>query len=140
MRRIDESTADWNPDWENVTPPIEEESGSRVQEKILKAIITNRDVTSAVISSNSGTLIAQENSSDPESDIALGELLIEKAENIGGYLDGGDLERIVITGSENRFYCLQQEENLLLLSLTKKSSAETVFKSVQTIYQRYQSA
>lgn len=140
MRRIDESTADWSPEWEDVSTPVEEELGNQIPEKIVKAIITNRDVISAVICSNTGTLIAQEKSSDPESDIALGALLIEKAENIGGYLDGGSLVRIIITGSENRFYYQQQEDNNLLLSLTRRSSAETVFKSVQNIYQRYRSA
>jgi len=140
MRRIDESTADWSLDWEDESTAVEEEQGNRISEKIVKAIITNRDITSAVICSNTGTLIAQEKSNDPESDIALGALLIEKAENIGGYLDGGNLVRIVITGSENRFYYQQQEDNKLLLSLTRRSSAETVFKSVQNIYQRYQSA
>ena len=140
MRRIDESTADWIPDWEDVSAPVEEEQGNQLPERIVKAIITNRDVTSAVICSNTGKLIAEEKSSDPESDIALGELLIEKAENISGYLDGGNLVWIVLSGSESRFYYQQQEDNLLLMSLTKKSSAETVYKSVQTIYQRYQAA
>jgi len=140
MRRIDESTADWSPDWEDVSTPIEEEQGNQLLERIVKAIITNRDVTSAVISSNDGTLLAQEKSSDPKTDIALGELLVDKAANISDDLDGGDLTRIVLTGLENRFYFQQQEENMLLLSLTKKSSAETVFESMQTIYKRYQSA
>ncbi len=138
MRRIDESTTDWSLDWEISSAPVEEERGNQLQEKIVKAIVTNRDVDRAVICSENGTLIAQENSSDPESDIALGELLVERAENIGGYLDAGDLERIVLTGPESRFYYQQQEENLLFLGLTKRSSAETVFKSVQTIFKRYQ--
>lgn len=140
MRRIDESTVDWSPEWEDVTPQVEEEQGNRLQEKIAKAIITNRDVTSAVISSGTGTLIAQENSADPEADIAMGEMLVDQAENISGYLDGGDLVRIVITGSKKRFYCQKQEDNLLLMYLTNRSSAETVFKSVQTIYKRYDTA
>lgn len=140
MRRIDESTAEWSPDWEEVSTPDEGDKGIQLAERIVKAVITNRDVNSAVICSNTGTLIAQEKSSDPESDISLGELLIEKAENIGGYLDGGNLVRIVITGSENRFYYQQQEDNLLFMYLTNRSSAETVYKSVQTIYQRYQAA
>ena len=140
MRRIDESAVDWSPEWEDVSTPVEEEQENQIPEKIVKAIITNRDITSAVICSNTGTLITQEKSTDPESDIALGVLLIEKAENIGGYLDGGSLVRIVLTGSENRFYIQQQEDNNLLLSLTRRSSAETVFKSMQNIYQRYRSA
>ncbi len=140
MRRIDESTADWSPEWEDVSSPVEEKTDNRLPERIVKAIITNRDVTSALICSNAGTLIAQENSNDPERDIAFGQILMEKAENIGVYLDGGSLKRIVITGPENRFYLQQQEDNLLLMSLAKRSSAETVHKSVQTIYQRYETA
>lgn len=140
MRRLDESSVDWSPDWEDISTPVEEDKGNNISEKIVKAIITNRDVASAVICTNTGTLIAQENSTDLESDIALGDLLIENAEKIGAYLDGGSLERIVLTGSENRFYFQQQEDHILLLSLTRRSSAETVYKSVQTIYQRYQTA
>ncbi len=139
MRRIDESKAGWSSEWEDDSAPVEEQ-GNQLQERIVKAILSNRDITSAIMCSTAGTLIAQENSSDPESEISLGEQLVEKAESIGGYLDGGDLERIVLTGSENRFYLQQQEDDLLLLSLTKRSSAETVYESVQTIYKRYQSA
>jgi len=140
MRRIDESTADWSPDWEDESSPVEEEQGSQIPERIIKAIISDREVTSAIICSNTGTLIAQEKSSDPEQEITLGILLVEKAENIGGYLDGGDLVRMVISGLKNRFYYQQQEDNKLLLSLTKRSSAETIFQSVQTIYKRYKTA
>ncbi len=140
MRRIDESNADWIPDWEDDSSPAEEKQDNELQTRIVKAIISNRDVTSAVLYSNAGTLIAQENNSDPESDIALGEQLAEKAGSIGDFLDGGDLIRIVVTGSEKRFYIQQQEDDMLFLSLTKRSSAETVYESVQTIYKRYQGA
>lgn len=140
MRRIDESTVDWSPDWEDESPPTEEEQGNQLPERIVKAITTNREVTSAIICSNAGTLIAQEKNSDPESDIALGKLLVDKTESIGGYLDGGELVLLVLTGSEKRFYLQQHEDDLLLLSLTMRSSAETIFKSMQTIYKRYQSA
>ena len=140
MRRIDESTAAWNPDWKDFDTPVEEEKDNLLPERIVKAILTIREVTSAVIYSKTGTLIAQDKSNDPESDIAFGEVLVEKAESIGDFLDSGNLERIVITGSENRYYLQRQEDELLLLSLTKRSSAETVYKSVQTIYKRYQSA
>lgn len=140
MRRIDESLADWSPDWDNITPPVVEDQKDQLQERFVKAIISNRDVTSAVLCSSTGTLLAQGSKDDPESAIKLGVHLMEEADNISGYFDGGEVERIVLTGSENRFYLQQQEDDLLLLSLDKRSSAETVFKSVQTIYKRYQSA
>jgi CheY-like chemotaxis protein/predicted regulator of Ras-like GTPase activity (Roadblock/LC7/MglB family) len=140
MRRIDESTADWSPDWEDESPPDEEGQDNKLHEKIVKTIIANRDVTSVVIYSKTGTLIVQENSNDPEGDISLGEMLKEKAESIGGYLEGGDLVRIELAGSDKRIYFQQQDDDLLLLSLTKRSSTETIYKSVQTIYQRYKSA
>lgn len=138
MRRIDESTADWSSEWEEVPTQIEDENGNQLQEKIVKGISTNRDVISAVMASNTGMLLAQENSSDPAADISLGGILVDTAENISGYLDGGDLVRIVITGSEKRFYCQRYKDDLLYLSLTNRSSAETVSKSVNTIYKRYE--
>jgi len=140
MRRIDESTAAWSSDWDEETFPVEEEQGNQLQERIVKAIISNRDVTSAVMCSAAGTLLAQESNNDPEGAIEMGVQLMDEAENIGGYFDGGDVERIILTGSKNRFYLQQREDDLLLLSLDKKSSAETVYNSVQTIYKRYQSA
>lgn len=140
MRLIDESTAARSQDWEDFDPPPEEKEDNQIPERIVKTILTNQEVTSAVICSKTGTLIAQDKSPDPESEIAFGEELIGKAESIGDLLDGGNLERIVITGSENRYYLQQKENYLLLLSLTKRSSAETVYESVQTIYKRYQSA
>lgn len=140
MRRIDESTAAWSSEWEEETFPTEVEPQNQLQERIIKAIISNRDVTSAVICTTAGTLLAQEKDNDPESAIKLGVQLLEEADNMGGYFDGGDVQRIVLTGSENRFYIQQQENDLLILSLDKRSSAETVNASVQTIYKRYQSA
>ncbi|RLE05439.1 MAG: hypothetical protein DRJ13_02000 [Bacteroidetes bacterium] len=109
-------------------------------ERIVKSILTNQEVTSAVMCSKTGTLIAQGKSPDPESEITFGAALMGKAESIGDFLDSGNLERIVITGPENRYYLQQQEDDLLLLSLTKRSSVETVHELVQTIYKRYQSA
>ena len=140
MRRIDESTADWGPEWEDESILVEEDQGDQLSERLVKAICANRDVTSAVMCSNAGKLITQENSSDPESEIALGEQLTEKAGSIGDYIDGGDLVQIVLTGSEKRFYLQQQKDDMLLLSLTKRSSAETVYELIQTIYKRYQGA
>jgi len=140
MRLIDESTAARSQDREDFEPPPEEKKAHQIPERIVKSILTNQEVTSAVICLKTGTLIAQNKSTDPENEITFGEGLIRIAENIGELLDSGNLERIVLTGSENRYYIQQQEDELLLLSLTKRSSAETVHESVQTIYKRYQSA
>jgi DNA-binding response OmpR family regulator/predicted regulator of Ras-like GTPase activity (Roadblock/LC7/MglB family) len=140
MRRIDETTAGWSPDWDSESSFQDDEGEIQVQERIAKAILSTSEVSSAVICATDGTLIAQENSSDPDSDIQLGVLLSEKADNIGGFLEAGDLTRVVITGAKNRFYLQTAEGNLILLSLTKRSSAETIFESVKTIQKRYQSA
>ena len=140
MRRIDESTADWSPEWEGDEFLQEEEQTNQIQERMAKAILSNSEVTSAVICTADGVIIAEENSSDPDSDTQLGLLLYEKANTIGGFLGGEGLTRVVLTGAENRFYMQISEENLVLLSLTKRSSAETVFESITTIQKRYQSA
>jgi DNA-binding response OmpR family regulator/predicted regulator of Ras-like GTPase activity (Roadblock/LC7/MglB family) len=140
MRRIDESTAPWSPEWDGGDFPEVGDQKSQVQERIAKAILSSSDVSSAVITTLDGTLIAQENSSDPEGDSALGVVLYEKANMIGSFLDCGDLNRAVLTGSANRFYMQIVDGNLVLLSLTKRSSAETVFESLTTIQKRYQSA
>jgi len=140
MRRIDESTAAWSPDWEEETVNPEEKSGDPIQVRIVKAIGNIRDVQSALIYAADGTLIAQEKSSDPDWEVELGSVLQEKATFIGGLLDGGKFERIVLTGSGNRIYLQQQDEDLIFLNLAARSSTETVFESVQTIYKRYRSA
>jgi CheY-like chemotaxis protein len=140
MRRIDESIADWNPDWEDESSFQEDKKESQVQERIAKAILGIKEVSSVVICTADGTLLAQEKSSDPESDIQLGLLLSESGGDIGGFLEGGGLTRVVLSGANSRFYMQIIEGNLILLSLTKKSSAETVFESLKTIQKRYQSA
>lgn len=139
MRRIDESTAPWSPEWDG-EDFLQEDQENQVQERIAKAILSTSEVSSAVITTLDGTLIAQENSSDPEGDSELGVVLYEKAKMIGSYLDGGDLNRVVLSGSKNRFYMQMVDGNLVLLSLTKRSSAETVYESMTTIQKRYQSA
>lgn len=140
MRRIDETTAGWSPEWDEEDSSQEEEQERKILERIAKAILGTSEVSSAVISTAEGDLVAQEKSSDPLSDIQLGVLLSEKAENIGGFLEGGELTRVVLTGNESRFYMQTSQGNLILLSLTKRSSAETVFESIKTIQKRYQSA
>lgn len=139
MRRIDESTAGWSPDWEEELGSVQEQD-HQVQQRIARAILSTSEVSSAVICTPDGTELAQENSRDPESDLQLGLRISEKAELIGGFLEGGDLTRAVLMGSENRFYLQPSEGNLILLTLTKRSSAETIYKSLNTILKRYQSA
>lgn len=139
MRRIDETTAGWSPDEEDGISSQEDKQESQIQERIAKAMLSTNEVSSVVICSVDGSLLAQENSSDPDRDIQLGVLLSEEADSIGGFLEGGDLVRVVLGGSESRFYMQPSEDDLILLSLTKRSSAETVFESVKTILKRYQS-
>jgi CheY-like chemotaxis protein/predicted regulator of Ras-like GTPase activity (Roadblock/LC7/MglB family) len=140
MRRIDESTAAWSSEWDLEEFEPEGDQGDQMQERIAKALLSTSEVSSAVITAVDGTLIAQESSENPDIDIELGIVLHEKANRIGSILEGGDLTRVVLSGSENRFYMQIADGNLILLSLTKRSSAETVFESLNTIQKRYQSA
>lgn len=140
MRRIDESTADWSPEWDGDDFLQEEDQESKVQEKVAKAILSNDQVTSAVICSTDGRNLASVDSNDPEYDIQQGILLYEQAKIIGGLLNAGELSRVVSTGADKRSYLQRADGNLFLLSLTSRSSAETVFDSLATIEKRYRSA
>ena len=138
MRRIDESTAGWSPDWdeENFLEPAELENP--LEERIIKAIVSLTGVESAMIIGPEGSLVSQENFLEPEVEINRGVYLIEKGEIIGGYLEGGNLERIVLTTAEGRIYLQEKGGQLLLLNLAVRSSAESVFEAVETIFKRYQ--
>lgn len=140
MRRIDESTAGWSPDWdeEDTSPEEEQEQPNQLQERIVKALRSIRDVESALICSDDGTVLAQDNSKDPQSDAELGGIIFEQAESIGGFLEGGEFQRAVLSGSKNRFYVQQKNENVLFLNLSIRSSADSVFESVETVHKRYQ--
>jgi CheY-like chemotaxis protein len=140
MRRIDESTAGWSPDWEDEEDIQEDDQEKQLQERIAKAILNTKEVTAVLICKPDGTVIAHENYSDPENVTQLVRQFFEKADSIGGFLDGRDLTRVVMTGTDNRFYLHIMGNYWLLLTLSKRSSAETVFESVQTIQKRYQSA
>ena len=138
MRRIDESAADWSMGLGD-KESSEDEDDQQLQKRIIKAISDTRDVEGAVISTPDGTVIAQENVSDLERDLTLSGIIHEQAELIGGFLDGGDFNRAVLTGSDDRYY-LQDKDGLLInLNLSKRSSAESVFESIETIHKRYQS-
>jgi len=136
MRRIDETTAGWNPDWEEEPQPAQPQEG--IEERIVKAIAGINGVKSVLIIAPDGTLIAQENINEPGREINRGMYLKEKGEIIGGFLDDDHLERIVITAAERRIYLQQMNDKLLLLNLPLRSSAETVNESVETIFKRYQ--
>jgi predicted regulator of Ras-like GTPase activity (Roadblock/LC7/MglB family) len=143
MRRIDESTAGWSPDWEDTVsdyPADEEEDAVQLQARIVKALRNIRDVESAVIFDKDGTILAQESSEDAEDDQMLGQVIFEEAEIIGGFLDGGEFVRGVLSGSENRLFLQMEDHNLILLNLSRKSSAESVYESVKTVHKRYQSS
>lgn len=138
MRRIDETTAGWRPEWDEETDPEPAEPRESVEGRMIKAISGITGVQSALILAQDGTLIAQEKCLDPEREIKWGVHLREKGEIIGSYLDAGSLERIVLTAVSGRIYLQQKDDKLLLLNLPRRSSAETIFGSVETIFKRYQ--
>jgi len=138
MRRIDESTAGWSPEWD--ADQQAEEVGNQIEERIVKALSGIRDVQSALICSLDGTVIAQDKIEDTAAEAALGEFIQTKVELISGFLEAGLMERVVLSGSEKRIFMQSQSDNLIILTLAKRSSAETVWQSVQTIYKRYRSA
>jgi DNA-binding response OmpR family regulator/predicted regulator of Ras-like GTPase activity (Roadblock/LC7/MglB family) len=140
MRRIDESSDEWDSEWDEDPDLQVEDQEQDLQQRIAKAILQTKEVTAVVIGKTDGTLLAQENSSAPESEIQLGLQLSQTADNLRGFLDGGDLARVVITGADNRFYLHRTADYLLLLTLTKKASADTIHESIQTIQTRYQAA
>jgi len=144
MRRIDESTAGWSPEWdadasEDADKPAEE-ADNQIQKRIVKALGSIRDVQSALICSLDGTVIAQDKSADTAAEAALGEFIQTKVELISGFMEAGLMERVVLSGSEKRIFMHSQGDNLIILTLAKRASAETVWQSVQTIYKRYRSA
>lgn len=142
MRRIDESTAGWSPEWDEDEDADKqaEEANNQIQKRIVKALGSIRDVQSALICSLDGTVIAQDKSADTAAEAALGEFIQTKVEFISGFMEAGLMERVVLSGSEKRILMHSQGENLIILSLAKRASAETVWQSVQTIYKRYRSA
>ena len=50
------------------------------------------------------------------------------------------MQRVVLSGSDKRVFLVPRGDNLVLLTLALRSSADKVFESVQTISKRYQSA
>jgi CheY-like chemotaxis protein/predicted regulator of Ras-like GTPase activity (Roadblock/LC7/MglB family) len=139
MRRIDETTAGWSPEWEEEVDQPDTVPEDHIQERKVKALSNIRDVQSVVILGLDGIVIAQEKSKDPEVEGVLGEFIQDKAELINGFLDGGGLERAVLSGSDKRIFLQPLGETLILLTLTIRSSVETVWDSVQTINRRYRS-
>jgi CheY-like chemotaxis protein/predicted regulator of Ras-like GTPase activity (Roadblock/LC7/MglB family) len=144
MRRIDESTAGWSTEWDEAEAEEEdqqpEDTGNQIQKRIVKALSDIRDVQSALICSMDGTVIAQDKSIDPPAEAALGEFVQTKAELISGFMEAGLMERVVLSGSKKWIFMQSQGDNLIILTLAERSSVETVWRSVQTIYKRYRSA
>ena len=143
MRRIDESTAGWSPDWDGdseKSDESDEDEDNQLHERIVKALSNIQDVTGAMIYSSDGTVIAQDKNEDLESYLALSELMLTKTELITGFIEAGEMERVVLSGSDQRVILQPYDNNLVVLTLAIRSSAEKVFESAQTIYKRYRSA
>jgi len=109
MRRIDESTAGWSPEWD--ADQQAEEVGNQIEERIVKALSGIRDVQSALICSLDGTVIAQDKIEDTAAEAALGEFIQTKVELISGFLEAGLMERVVLSGSEKRIFMQSQSDN-----------------------------
>jgi DNA-binding response OmpR family regulator/predicted regulator of Ras-like GTPase activity (Roadblock/LC7/MglB family) len=140
MRRIDEATAGWSPEWEEESISPAKEQKDDLEPRIAKALSNIRDVKSALILSSDGMVLAQDKAEDPESDQALGEMINNKTEQLAGILGSGSIDRIVLSGSDKRILLHPQGNNLYILTLAKKSSAETIFKLMDTVFKRYRSA
>lgn len=140
MRRIDESTAGWRAEHSDEDESLTGDAKVLLQERIVKALGNIRGVQNAMICAEDGTVIAQVKNENPESDLNLVDFIQTKTELLAGFLDGGALERVVLSGSKRRVYLQPQKDNLIVLNLEKKSSAETVWGSIQTIYKRYRSS
>jgi CheY-like chemotaxis protein/predicted regulator of Ras-like GTPase activity (Roadblock/LC7/MglB family) len=138
MRRIDEATAGWSPDWDEEDEIAEPQEEDDLPRRIIKAIGSIREVRGALICKADGTILAQEMPGNVEESRNWGLFIQDKGEMIAGFLDAGDLDRIVLSGSEGRLYLQWKGEHLILLSLSGRASAETVYESVETIYKRYQ--
>jgi DNA-binding response OmpR family regulator/predicted regulator of Ras-like GTPase activity (Roadblock/LC7/MglB family) len=140
MRRIDEATAGWSPEWEEKPESPQKVSDSDLEPRIAKALSNIRDVKSTLILSSDGSVLAQEKTEDPESDQALGEMINNKAEQFEEILGSGSIDRIVLSGSKKRILLHPQGNNLYVLTLAEKSSAETIYKLMDTVFKRYRSA
>lgn len=138
MRRIDESTAGWSPEWEEeAESTTQEKADDALDSRIAKALSNIRDVKCSLILSSDGNVLAQDNTKDPDSDRALSEMIIEKAKQFAGFLESGSIDRIVLSGSDKRILLHSQGDKLVILTLAKKSSADTIYKTMGTIYKRY---
>ena len=82
MRRIDEATAGWSPEWEEASESPVKDPNDNLEVRIAKALTNIRDVDSALILSSDGAVIAQDKTDDPVSDQALGEMIKNKAEQL----------------------------------------------------------
>ena len=138
MRRIDESTAGWSPDWEDDFEISGVPTEDDLPQRILKAIGSVREVNGALICTLEGKILAQDMPGNADEYRNWGLFFQDKGEMIAGFLDAGSLEQIVLSGSEERFYLQRRKEHLVLLSLSSRASAESTFESVEMIYKRYQ--
>ncbi len=138
MRRIDESTAGWSADWEEDSELSPGEAQDDLAPRIIRSIRSIRDVSSAMICGKDGTVLAQENGAGENDILGRGMFVKEKSELIGGFLDAGGFERAALSGSGGRVYLQQRDDHLILLTLSNRSSAESVFENVEMIYKRYE--
>jgi DNA-binding response OmpR family regulator/predicted regulator of Ras-like GTPase activity (Roadblock/LC7/MglB family) len=138
MRRIDETTAGWSPEWDDEVTDMNEEQTSDLPQRINKAISSIREVNHSLICSLDGTVLAQEMDGNVDEFRNWGIFIQEKSELIGGFLNAGDLDRAVLSAPEERYYLQQRDDHLVLLTLNGRASAETVYESVEMIFKRYQ--
>lgn len=135
MRRIDESAAGLEVDWDEV----EMSETDQTAERIVRALKRVPGIDGALICSRQGEVLGEETAGDPAKEAALTAFVGRRSEELGFLLCAGQWERLILSGQARKAMVVPcRESNYLGLVLGRRAPVEALIETVRTTLRRYE--
>lgn len=137
MRRIDESTAGWEVEWDGLETQETKRTKDNIAERMVRGLKRIVGIEGALICSQEGRVLSQETSTNPVKEAGLAASVGRRAEAMSAILDAGRLKQAVMTGDKRRVMVVTHEHNYVVVSLALRTSAESMVPVIQMTLRRY---
>lgn len=139
LSRIDESRAGWEValDEEGHVEKKEKEDEIKILERLAKALKMVNGIQGVLICSREGEVLSQDTNADPAQESTLIVSVQTHADVLGDLLNSGQVKQVILTGEKRRLMIVSYKQKYIVLSLSLKTSAESITPVIQMTLRRY---
>ena len=139
LSRIDENRAGWEValDEEEHVEKKGKEDEIKILERLTKSLKRVNGIQGVFICSREGEVLSQDTDVDPSQESTLVASVKIHADVLGDLLNSGQVKQVILTGEKRRIMIVTHKQNYVVLSLSLKTSAESITPVVQMTLRRY---